>query len=190
MLFVSRMKMDWGSLISSSGGTHADLNTPTQTLTQQWTESKRATCHYQESNHGCCSSLPLYLQTFPPIVSLLVLLPANITLNQTFHNNTSIFVKTPFFFCYLSYFCYKTCTGCLEQQQKYNIQFICNFFCLIFINSLGESSWSFASFWLFQVHCPKYSPSGCWWGWEGGGRGAGAGGRGRRGVGGGRSRYK
>lgn len=109
---------------------HRLEHTYTDTHTQ-WTESKRATCHYQQSNHGCCSCLPLYLQTFPPIVSLLVLLPANITLNQTFHNNTSIFVKTPFFFCYLSYFCYKTCTGCLEQQQKYNIQFICNFFCNI-----------------------------------------------------------
>lgn len=47
------------------------------------------------------------------------------------------FCQNTFFSCYLSYFfCYKTCTGCLEQQQKYNIQFICNFFHLIIINSL------------------------------------------------------
>lgn len=40
------------------------------------------------------------------------------------------FVKTPFFslVIYLI-FCYKTCTGCLEQQQKYNIQLLCNFSC-------------------------------------------------------------
>lgn len=38
------------------------------------------------------------------------------------------FVKTPFFsFCYLSFFRYKTCTGCLEQQQKYNIQIYMQF---------------------------------------------------------------
>lgn len=46
------------------------------------------------------------------------------------------FVKTHFFLLFIIFFCYKTCTGCLEQQQKYNIQFICNFFHLIIINSL------------------------------------------------------
>lgn len=59
-----------------------------------------------------------------------------ISLNQTSDNSASILSKH-IFSCYLSYFfCYKTCTGCLEQQQKYNIQFICNFFHLIIINSL------------------------------------------------------
>lgn len=56
-------------------------------------------------------------------------------------------------------FRYKTCTGCLEQQQKYNIQFIiCHFFSLIIINSIGESSWRL-SLWLFGVLSPKWPAS-------------------------------
>ena len=40
-------------------------------------------------------------------------------------------------------FCYKTCTGCLEQQQKYNIQFYMQFVCIInssihLLNPLGS----------------------------------------------------
>lgn len=120
----------------------------------QWTESNRATCFLQLSNCGFSLSLPLPTDFPPPLFSFLLISlkwnESNIS-QQHFH-----FLKTPFFFCYLSYFCYKTCTGCLEQQQKYNIQFICNFFCLIIINLSGESSWSFSSFWLFQVHCPKW----------------------------------
>lgn len=69
-----------------------------------------------------CSTLPPYFLTFP-------LLPLSF-----FHSKSNIsqqhvrFVKTPFFslVIYLI-FRYKTCTGCLEQQQKYNIQLLCNF---------------------------------------------------------------
>lgn len=77
-----------------------------------------------ESNHGWYSSLPFYF--FPS--SLPSSFSDNFTLNQTFHNDTPILSKHHFF-CFVIYliFCYKTCTGCLEQQQKYNIQFICNF---------------------------------------------------------------
>lgn len=63
--------------------------------------------------------------------------PPWISLDQTSHDSTPIFVKTQFFLLFIIFFCYKTCTGCLEQQQKYNIQFICNFFHSMII----DSSW-------------------------------------------------
>lgn len=142
-----RMRMDCGSLISSSGCTHKLEHTYRDTHTTMDGEQK-----------GDTRSVPRLFLLFPPFF---LCISVNFTLNQTFHNSTSIFFlfflsKHHFFFVILSYFCYKTCTGCLEQQQKYNIQFICNFICLIIINSLSESSWSFSSFWLFQVHGPKW----------------------------------
>lgn len=72
-----------------------------------------------------CSTLLPYFLTFP--TSSFVLFFAQ---NQTFHNSTSVLSKHHFFslVIYLI-FCYKTCTGCLEQQQKYNIQLLCNFSC-------------------------------------------------------------
>lgn len=67
--------------------------------------------------------------------------------------------KSTIFHVIYHIFRYKTCTGCLEQQQKYNIQFIiCHFFSLIIINSIGESSWSL-SLWLFGVLGPKWPVS-------------------------------
>lgn len=135
-----RMRMDRGSSISSSSDTHKLEHTYTDTHNN----GQRAAG--QRLNRGCSTSLPLSLLishhlSFPPLLSV------NLTLNRSLkHFTTTLPFCQNTFFLLLSYFCYKTCTGCLEQQQKYNIQFVCNFLCLIIINLWGESSWSFCSF--------------------------------------------
>lgn len=72
---------------------------------------------------------------------------------RSIHSSRSMLTKNAQFFHVIYHiFRYKTCTGCLEQQQKYNIQFIiCHFFSLIIINSIGESSWSLS----LIVRCPR-----------------------------------
>lgn len=80
--------------------------------------------------------------------------------SRSFHSSCSMLTKKSTIFHVIYHiFRYKTWTGCLEQQQKYNIQFIiCHFFRLIIINSIGESSWSW-SLWLFSVLGPKWPVS-------------------------------
>lgn len=171
MLFMQRVRMNWGSLISN-------LLKHTYTDTHTTMDKEQKGCGCRSDLNTITSGLTIaVIYLFFYISSLSFSLSSFFTLLISLWSNISQrhfhFVKTPFFFCYLSYFCYKTCTGCLEQQQKYNIQFICNLFCLIIINSLAESSWSFSSIWLFQVHCPKWSivHLGVGRGVRGGGRG-------------------
>lgn len=99
------MRMDLGSLIASSGGTHKLEHTYTVTCTAMDGDQK---------------GLPAVFSALPPYI------PSNLASSFApckFHFESNIsqqhfhFVKTHFS-CYLSYFCYKTCTGCLEQQQK------------------------------------------------------------------------
>lgn len=173
MLFMQRVRMNWGSLISN-------LLKHTYTDTHTTMDKEQKGCGCRSDLNTITSGLTIaviYLFFYISSLSFSLSLSSFFTLLISLWSNISQrhfhFVKTPFFFCYLSYFCYKTCTGCLEQQQKYNIQFICNLFCLIIINSLAESSWSFSSIWLFQVHCPKWSivHLGVGRGVRGGGRG-------------------
>ena len=78
------------------------LNIQFRWRTQTWTHLHRHSHNNgrrAKGRHVITSSLtmgvvPLYLLTFP-------LLPVNFTLNQTFHNSTSIFVKTPFFLLFI-----------------------------------------------------------------------------------------
>lgn len=133
--------------------------------TQTWTHVQRHSHNNGWRSNRATSSLTvdvvhlilstslLSLLFLPSLLFLCFLL---ISLRVKHFTTAFPFCQNTIFLVILSYFCYKTCTGCLEQQQKYNIQFICNFFCLIIINSLGESSWSFSSVWLFQVQCPKW----------------------------------
>lgn len=72
-----------------------------------------------------CSTLPPYFLTFP-------LLPLSFSSLEIKHFTTARpFCQNTIFFSLVIYliFRYKTCTGCLEQQQKYNIQLLCNFSC-------------------------------------------------------------
>lgn len=131
----SRTRMDRGSLIypvqvcTNKLGTHLHRHSH-----KQWTESKRATCS------PTMGVLHLFLSTSPQPHPPLPHLPSSffplVSLRIKHFTTALPFCQNTIFSCYLSYFCYKTCTGCLEQQQKYNIQFICNFsFVLIIINS-------------------------------------------------------
>lgn len=105
--------------------------------------------------------------------------PLWISLDQTSHDSTPIFVKTQFFLLFIIFFCYKTCTGCLEQQQKYNIQFICNFFrSMIIDSSWVDPYWSsvFCLIVPMSKKFPKWSPihfGRCWCGEDGGAEGMG-----------------
>lgn len=149
--------MDWGSLISSSSGTHKVWAHLHRRSHNNGRREKRATCYYQLSNRDCCSPHPHLLSSS---ASWWFHRDSNIS-QQHFH-----FVKTPFFLVIYRIFCYKTSTGCLEQQQKYNIQFICNFFSLIIVKFIG---WILLEF-VFLLIVPSplsqmaSSPSGCWWG--------------------------
>lgn len=97
-------------------------------------QGRRAKQGDQWSDRGCCLSFP----TLPPI-----------HFTQAVQCRQK---KSTIFHVIYHIFRYKTCTGCLEQQQKYNIQFIiCHFFSLIIINSIGESSWSLS----LIVRCPR-----------------------------------
>lgn len=79
-------------------------HTCTQTHTQQRSESKTGR---SVTWSGMLSVFPM----FPPV------------------HVTPFCQKSTIFLVIYHIFHYKTCTGCLEQQQKYNIQFIiCHFF--------------------------------------------------------------
>lgn len=134
-----------GSLISRLDGTQQLKHTYGKLTIQTTLFGEKVRCYCQYSYPRWCSTLPPYFLTFPllPYFLLLsIIIFFSFALNQTVHNSMSILSKHFSFVIYLI-FCYKTCTGCLEQQQKYNIQ-LCNFLCLIIINSIGESSWSFS----------------------------------------------
>lgn len=112
----------------------------THKRTHIW-QGRRKKQHDQCSDRGWCPSFPM--------------LPAvHFTPDVLFCQKKSTILHVIYHI-----FRYKTCTGCLEQQQKYNIQFIiCHFFSLIIINSIGESSWRL-SLWLFGVLSPKWPAS-------------------------------
>lgn len=118
--------MDHGSLVTCSGGQRsAPMDTQSHTHNGQGT-SGAAVEPFVDLTHLLFSQPARFvvaLRGFLRIKHLTTALP---------------FLSKHNFSCYLSYFfCYKTCTGCLEQQQKYNIQFICNFFHSMII----DSSW-------------------------------------------------
>ena len=101
--------------------THAHRHTDTYTYTYTHSNAKVV-------NKGVGVWASLF---FPFIHAFTNLLPVSRSAQKkTFQTTLPRFFSKDIFCSFhvsLSYFRYKTCTGCLEQQQKYNIQFICNF---------------------------------------------------------------
>lgn len=73
------------------------------------------------------------------------------------HFTTALpFCQNTFFLLLFIVFLLQNMYRLFRTTTKIQYPILCNFFCLIIINSLGESSLSFSSFWLFQAHCPKW----------------------------------